>query len=106
MPISRPTEPIVEDAEFIEAALREAHLPSLLPALALITGDHALLRDELRPDPTNLLDPQGGLTPDALALGRKLALAAIVAYRDGGCRVAPMPDERGLRRAPGVGGWH
>ena len=35
----------------IRAALAEAEVPPLLPALAYVTGDLSLLRDDLRPDP-------------------------------------------------------
>ena len=93
MTITRPIEPISEDDAFIEAALRDAHIPSLLPALALVTGDRSLLRDDLRPDPTALLDPQGGLSEQALQTGRDLALAALIRYRDAGCPpVTPLQD--------------
>ena len=37
-------------------------MPPLLPALAYVTGDLSLLRDDLRPDPTLMALPQGGLT--------------------------------------------
>ena len=93
MTITRPIEPISEDDAFIEAALRDAHIPSLLPALALVTGDRSLLRDDLRPDPTALLDPQGGLSEQALQTGRDLALAALIRYRDAGCPpVTPLQE--------------
>ena len=40
-------------------------MPPLLPALAYLTGDLSLLRDDLRPDPLLLAMPQGGLTRGA-----------------------------------------
>ena len=44
--------------------MRVAALPALLAALAQATGDLALLRDDLRPEPDRLREPQGGLTPE------------------------------------------
>ena len=52
------------------AVLDEAEVPPLLPALAYLTGDLSLLRDDLRPDPLLLAMPQGGLTDEQLAAGR------------------------------------
>ncbi len=52
MTITRSTEPITASDGEIEASLLEAHLPALLPALALATGDLSLLREELRPAST------------------------------------------------------
>jgi 4-hydroxyacetophenone monooxygenase len=46
----------------LRAYLEEAEVPPLLPALAYITGDLTLLRDDLRPDPLMLALPQGGMT--------------------------------------------
>ena len=80
------------DAE-ISAALAEAELPPLLPALAYLTGDLGLLREHLRPDPLLAAMPQGGLTDAQQAEIRALALATITAYRDGGCRPAPAPAD-------------
>ena len=45
-------------------ALAQAEIPPLLAALAYVTGDLSLLRDELRPDPTLLALPQGGLSEE------------------------------------------
>src|ERR1019366_8534067 len=59
VPLSSSTKPITEDDELIRAALEDAHVPSLLPALAHLTGDLSLLRDELRPDPSRIREAQG-----------------------------------------------
>ena len=60
-------EPITATDEELRAALEVAELPPLLPALAYLTGDLSLLREELRPDPMLLAMPQGGLTDEQQA---------------------------------------
>ena len=82
-------EPIVESDAAIRAALQEAEVPPLLPALAYLTGDLSLLREGLRPDALLLGMPQSGLTEAQLAEARELALETLIRFRDGGCRPAP-----------------
>jgi len=65
------------DPAAVRAALGQAVVPALMPALAQATGDLSLLRDEFRPDPANLLDPQGGVAPDDLATAREMAFDAL-----------------------------
>jgi len=91
-------EPITESDDEIRAALAEAEIPPLLPALAYATGDFSLLRDDLRPDPALFQLPQGGLTDEQQAAARDLALDAIVRFRDGGCRPAHAPSDDDLLR--------
>ncbi len=86
-------EPIVESDAEIRAALAEAEVPPLLPALAYLTGDLSLLREGLRPDPLLLGMPQGGLTEDQLDEARALALEVLIRFRDGGCRAATTPSD-------------
>ena len=78
----------------IAAALLDAELPALLPALAHATGDLSLLRDELRPDPLLINEPQAGFTPEQQDAIRAVALGALVRFRDGGCVLAPAADHR------------
>ena len=69
----------MSDAD-LEEYLEDAHLPTLLPALAYITGDLTLLRDEFRPnhEATPLGFPvQGGLSAEVQARARTAALTAI-----------------------------
>src|SRR5207245_5537914 len=89
-------EPIVESDAAIRAALEEAEVPPLLPALAYLTGDLSLLREGLRPDPLLLGLPQSGLTEAQLAEARELALETLIRFRDGGCRPAQPPSEAEL----------
>ena len=59
--------PITASDDEIRAFVAEAEVPPLLPALAYVTGDLSLLRDDLRPDPTLMALPQGGLSAAQLA---------------------------------------
>ena len=93
MTITRSTEPITASDGEIEASLQEAHLPALLPALALATGDLSLLREELRPASTAPPPPQGGLSPERQTEARDLALAALIKLRDGGEAAPPSDDD-------------
>lgn len=99
MPVTEPVEPLAADVDdaTISAAVEEAYLPGLLAALAHTTGDLSLLREELRPDPARMREPQGGLAPERIAEARALALDALIRFRDGGCALAPPPDTNALR---------
>ncbi len=88
MAISRAIEPITEDDAFIEKALQDAHLPSLLPALAQALGDMSLLRDDLRPDTSFAMRALGGYLPEQTEAARELAFDAIKRFRDGGNKLA------------------
>jgi 4-hydroxyacetophenone monooxygenase len=82
---------ITESDDEIRAALQDAEIPPLLPALAYVTGDMSLLRDDLRPDALMLAMPQGGLSEEQLAAARELALDTLIRFRDGGCQPGPTP---------------
>ncbi len=76
--------------EVIQAALEEAEIPPLLPALAHLTGDLSLLDPSLAPTRDGLRQPQGGLSPEQQRACRVRALNAIIAWRDSGC---PPPGD-------------
>ena len=76
--------------------LADAHLPSLLAALAYVTADLALLRPELKPNTFFLAGEQGGYTPEQQSEARALCLAALARYRDAGCP-KPAASEATLR---------
>jgi 4-hydroxyacetophenone monooxygenase len=81
--------PLTEDEQTIRRMVADAELPPLLAALAHLTGDMTLIRPEFRPPLRSLeaaIEPQGGMTPEIQAAAREAAVAALVAYRDGGCR--------------------
>ena len=95
-PFVAPVRPITESDDEIARALEEAEVPALLPALAYLTGDLGLLRDEYRPQEMLLGMPQGGLTEDQQAEIRAIAVDTLVAFRDGGSRPAPPPSDEDL----------
>jgi len=98
MSLTLPIEPITASDEELRAALEVADLPALLPALAHVTGDLSLLREELRIDPALMGEDQGGLTPEQQAAIRELALETLIRFRDGGSVAAPMPTGAELKR--------
>src|SRR5579875_1565866 len=91
MPITRAVEPITADDEALRAALEDAFLPALLPALAQATGDLSLLRDDLRPSGAALMAEQCGMTPQQQAVARDLAFAALRRLRDQGATPSSLP---------------
>ena len=97
MTLARPIEPITASDDELRDALDVADLPALLPALAHITGDLSLLREDLRIDPSLMGEDQGGLTPEQQAGIRALALATLKAFRDGGSTVAAAPTNADVR---------
>ena len=86
-------EPIADDDDTIRAGVLDAPIVPLLAAVAHLTGDHSVLRDDLRPDFSNVLLPDGGFTPAQLAAARALAADALIRHRDGGSVVAPPPND-------------
>lgn len=99
MDLSRPPLRITESDDEIRRALAEAHLPSLLPALAHLTGDLGVLRPELRPDTSSMVgDPTGFLGGERAAQqARELALRVLARYRDDGCPPPKAPSDDFLR---------
>jgi len=100
MAIARAVEPISASDEEIRAALKDAFLPALLPALAQATGDLSLLRDDLRPSPRIALGvEQGGMTAEQQQAARELAFEVITAIRDGRAPSRTISIEEALMRA-------
>ncbi len=97
-PFVAPIRTITESDDEIRAAVAEAEVPPLLPALAYLTGDLSLLRDDLRVDPMLIGQPQGGLTDEQLANAREVAVDALIRYRDQGCQPRPVPADDVLLR--------
>ena len=97
MTSSSTIKPITETDGQIAKAIADAHLPSLIAAAAHISGDLSLLRSGATPVYDFFGDGQGGFTPEKAAEFRAKILEVLNAYRDGGCKPAPAPDEKTLR---------
>ena len=85
------------DAEAIQAAVRPNDVPPLLVAVAHLTGDLGLLRDQLRPDQTRLMEPDLGYTAEQVAAACQLVADALRAHRASG-RAPHEPTAAELER--------
>ena len=83
--------PIHEDDAFLAKVLESASIPTLMLSLVHITGDTSLLRGAIRPKPAVMGEGQGFLSDAEKREVRALALKRLAAWRDGGCRTAPLP---------------
>ncbi len=88
---------ITDDDATIRNAVASAVPAPLLAAIAQVTGRLELLRDDLRPDPSNMLDPTGGLSPAQVAEIQRVAVDALIDLRDSGARAA-LPEAADLAR--------
>ncbi|HEY5680869.1 MAG TPA: NAD(P)/FAD-dependent oxidoreductase [Pseudomonadales bacterium] len=84
-------QPIVDDDATIEAALADAHIPSLMAAMVHVSGDTSWIRGAIRPVNQFFGDSQGGIAPNDQAEVRRRALEALIAYRDG--KATPPPPD-------------
>jgi 4-hydroxyacetophenone monooxygenase len=85
------------DDDTLAAVVEHADVHALLPALGAALGDLSLVPDHLRPDPSVIMDPTAGLTPEAQAEARALALSALQRLRDRDVPHVPEPDLDTLR---------
>jgi 4-hydroxyacetophenone monooxygenase len=90
-------DPIAADDSVIARALESASIPTLMVALVHVTGDTSILRGRIRPKRAIMGEAQGWLSEEEKAEVRARALAALVAYRDGGCRLPPPPSPETIR---------
>jgi 4-hydroxyacetophenone monooxygenase len=83
----------------LRAALDEAHLPTLLMAMATLSGDDTWLREEWRPAAPRGAeeDNTGGLPPEVQAEIRAAAFELILAWRAGKPAADPPPPDRLLQ---------
>ena len=86
------------DNTALRSMLADAEIAPLVPAVAELTGEYDLLREDLRPDPLLVLEPEGGLTEDQLAEIRELLFGALSRWRDAGSPPAPDATDDELRR--------
>lgn len=77
--------------EQLRAAVEAADVLALLLTVAHLTGDLEVLREDLRPDPLRLMQPDAGFTAEQLATARNVAFDALVTHRDAGTPPAPDP---------------
>jgi 4-hydroxyacetophenone monooxygenase len=88
-------------AESIDrAALRDAieatEIAALLPAVAHVTGDHSILRDEFRPTMELSFEPQQGVPPAMCTAAFDVAEQALVDWSAAGRPPAPPPTREDL----------
>src|SRR5580704_11203956 len=84
--------PVTESDEFIAAQLEGASIPTLLMSLIHLTGDTSLLRGPIRPKVVMMGGFQGDLSEADQTSVRRLALKALVEYRDRGGTLPPQPS--------------
>ncbi|MHB1785020.1 MAG: FAD-dependent oxidoreductase [Acidimicrobiales bacterium] len=70
------------DPEVLAAAIDQAEVTPLLCALAYLSGDISLLRDEWRPDQARLMEPDAGLSPEAKEAARRASYDLLIALAD------------------------
>jgi len=91
-------EAITEDDDTIRRLLADVPVAPLLTAVAHLTGEYDLLREDIRPDPALIpMPPDDGYPFETASLARALATEALIRFRNRGCTPAPAPDARQLR---------
>ena len=85
--------PFTDDDAAIAAALEDVSIPALMCALVHLTGDPSWIRGDIRPQGAVINEYQGYMPPEMQAEARRLALPAIVAYRDAGCPTPAAPSD-------------
>lgn len=88
-------EPINASDEFIRLAVDQADLPSLMVTLAMLTGDTSLIGPQIKPPVPSMgveIAQQGGMSREVQAQARRLAVAALIAYRDSGQPECAVPS--------------
>ncbi|HEY2662456.1 MAG TPA: NAD(P)/FAD-dependent oxidoreductase [Caulobacteraceae bacterium] len=90
---------MARDAQMIDQALAEAHLPALLMSLVHVTGDTGLLSDDMRPVYDFFADGRyGGYSQAQQDALRARAKDVLTAYNAGDGSLPPSPDEATIRR--------
>jgi 4-hydroxyacetophenone monooxygenase len=98
MRLNPPAEPIDDDDATIRAALVATNRIPMLAAVAQVTGELDILRDDLRPDLGIPFDKTYGLSEAQHAEILDLATAALARFRDRGSIPAPLPEGPALHR--------
>ena len=95
MDVFNRVEPINASDEFIRLAVEQADLPSLMVTLAMLTGDTSLIGPQIKPPVPSMgveIAQQGGMSREVQAEARRLAVAALIAYRDSGQPACAVPS--------------
>ena len=87
---------IVEDDAQLVAAVQDAHLPTLIAALAYMTGDTGLMR-EAGTLKFAMGEPQGGMAPELQARVRAAAVKVLASHREAGCPALPPRTDAFVR---------
>jgi 4-hydroxyacetophenone monooxygenase len=85
------------DDDTLRAALAQAEVPPLLPALASALDDLSLIPDHLRPDLSVLMDPTAGLSYQQQEEAKGLAFEALCRLREKGAPAQETPELDDLR---------
>lgn len=101
MPLFQSTAPFQDDDAALRRHLEDAHLPSLLAAVAHVTGDLSILEDELRPEDTFMAQVPGGLGEGPRERAIEVLVRQLAAFRDAGCPEPRTPDDETLTRILG-----
>ncbi|RAN78161.1 4-hydroxyacetophenone monooxygenase [Bacillus sp. SRB_336] len=90
--------PIDADDEYLRRIVQNTDLPALMVALAAVTGDYSILREDLRPPqpPVDTVgQPHGGMDAGMQERARSLAFTALCRVRDEQLtRVSTLSDEQ------------
>ena len=81
--------------EFIRQSVEQADLPSLMVTLAVLTGDTSLIGPDVKPPVTPMrveIAPQGGMSKEMQEKAKRLATAALIAFRDSGQQGGGIPS--------------
>jgi 4-hydroxyacetophenone monooxygenase len=89
---------ITEDDAFIANALKFANVPPLMMSVIHLTGDAGLLQGEIVPQVLNFANLDKCVSDADAATVRAKALDALIAYRDGGCKIPPPPSAETVYR--------
>ncbi|MCW2525980.1 MAG: hapE, partial [Pseudonocardiales bacterium] len=92
------SEPITDDDDEIRRRLVDVPIPQLVAAVAQLTGEYTLLRDDFRPDPsqpTTLFDD--GYQAETRSAAGDAVAAALIRFRERGSVKAPPPTPALLR---------
>jgi 4-hydroxyacetophenone monooxygenase len=98
MSVSQDIQPFAADDDKVRATLKDAHLPSLLPALAQNLGDLSLLREDLVPDTSPEMRAIGGYTEAQLAGAEEVAFESLKRLRDAGAVDAPALTDSDIHK--------